>query len=230
VSVVAVPGEPGHPDQRLPGAPIRIVLVDDHVLLRDGVRQLLEVDPAYSVIADAGTGEQAIAEVSRTQPDIVLLDVQLPGPGPVEVVRRLRAVSPQARIVMLTMYDDALLLSKLIDLGIRGYLLKSISHAELLASLEAVYRDPARVVLSVSPQTLIGTGAGPKLSEREIEVLEMVAAAMTNAQIAGRLSLTEATVKRHVRNIFAKLDAVSRIDAVNKAISARLITAAGRRP
>jgi len=202
---------------------IRLVLVDDHVLLRDGVRQILETDPAFSVVADAGTGDEGIARVSRTQPDIVLLDVQLPGPGPVETVRRMRAAAPHARIVLLTMYDDAMLLGQLIDLGIRGYLLKSISHAELLSNLHAIYRDPSRVVLSVSPRTLAGADAGAKLSEREIEVLELVAAAMTNAQVAGRLGLTEATVKRHVRNIFAKLDAVSRIDAVNKAIAARLI-------
>lgn len=215
-------------DPQPAGRPITLVLVDDHVLLRDGVRQLLETDPDFTVVAEAGSGDEGVAQVRRTRADIVLLDVQLPGPGPVEVVRRMREASPDSRIVMLTMYDDAMLLAQLVELGIRGYLLKSVSHAELLSNLRAVYRYPERLVLSVSPQALVGTAGGPTLSDREIEVLTLIAAAMTNAQIAGRLTLTEATVKRHVRNIFGKLDAVSRIDAVNKAIAARLIPATER--
>ncbi len=211
-----------------PAEPIRVALVDDHVLLRDGVRQLLDADPAFQVVAEAGTGEEGVAYVRQTQPDVVLLDVQLPGPGPVEVVRQMRMASPDSRIVMLTMYDDPTLLSQLVEEGIRGYLLKSISHAELLLNLQVIYRDPSRLMLTVSQQTLVGAGSASTLSEREIEVLTLVAAAMTNAQIAARLSLTEATVKRHVRNIFSKLGAVSRIDAVNKAIAARLIPATER--
>ena len=212
-------------DQGTAGRAIRIVLVDDHVLFRDGTRRILETHPDFAVVAEAGTGPDGVRQVIQTQPDIVLLDVELPGPGVAETVRQLRSGAPRTRVVVLSMYDNPSLLSQLIKMGIRGYLLKSISHTELVANLRAVCADPDRLVLAVSQASLAGSAiGGGGLTQREHDVLVLTAAALSNAQITARLSLTEATVKRHLRGIFAKLGAVSRIDAVNKAIEAHIIT------
>jgi DNA-binding NarL/FixJ family response regulator len=200
------------------------VLIDDHMLFRDGIRRILEAHSDFVVVGEAGSGPQGVERVAQTLPDVVLLDVELPGPGVAETVRRLRASAPRTHVIILSMYDNSALLTQLIKIGIRGYLLKSISHTELVANLRAVCGDPNRLVLSVSQTSLAGSGIGAGLTEREHEVLVLTAAALSNAQIAARLSLTEATVKRHLRGIFAKLGAVSRIDAVNKAIEAHLIT------
>jgi DNA-binding NarL/FixJ family response regulator len=131
-------------------------------------------------------------------------------------------------VIILSMYDAPLLLEKLLSAGIKGYLLKSITRHELVAAIRGSRSDHSRVLLSVSPASLarVQLQQACVLSERELAVLRLVAGALSNAQIAGRLSVTEATVKRHLRNIFAKLGAVSRIDAVNKAVAASLINAA----
>ncbi len=214
-----------------PSRPISVVLVDDHMLFRDGVRRILEAHSDIRVVAEAATGPEGVERVVQRRPDIVLLDVELPGPGPTETVKQLRLAAPGTRIIMLSMYDNSALLSQLISLGVRGYLLKSISHGELVMNLRAVCADETRLVLSVSPTSLAGAGQGANtLTPREHDVLVLTAAALSNAQIASRLSLTEATVKRHLRTIFTKLGAVSRIDAVNKAIAARLITGDERQP
>ena len=205
---------------------VRIVLIDDHVLVRDGVRQILQTTDDLTVVGEAGNGPDGLARVAETRPDLVLLDVEMPGPGVLEMTRRLRAVHPPVRVVVLSMYDDPALLADLVRLGIRGYFLKSISRSELVSNLRALYADDSRLLLSVSPQSLVGSGSpdpAAALTAREREVLVLTADALTNAQIAARLNLTEATVKRHLRNVFAKLGAVSRIDAVNKAVAARLI-------
>jgi len=218
------PAATGDDNRTESGRRITVVLIDDHRLLRDGIRRILESQGAFSVIAEAENGTDGIDQVRRNRPDIVLLDVALPGPGVIETVHQLKAVSPQSRIVVLSMYDNGALVSRLLAIGVRGYLLKSISYDELLANLHAVYADPNRLVLSVSQQSLARSGVESKLTTREHQVLVLTAAALSNAQIAARLSLTEATVKRHLRAIFAKLGAVSRIDAVNKAIEAHILS------
>ena len=139
-------------------------------------------------------------------------------------VRRMHSASPRSKVVILSMYDGPKLLKSLLMLGIKGYLLKSVTRHELVAAMRGARTDDDRVLLSVSSESLAKVHAAEPavLSDRERDILELVASAMSNAQIASRLRLTEATVKRHLRNIFGKLDAVSRIDAVNKAIAASL--------
>lgn len=217
----AVAGEARGTD---PGPPITVVLIDDHRLIRDGIRRILESEGTFSVIAEAENSVDGVEQVRLNRPDIVLLDVALPGPGVIETTQQLKAVSPGSRIVILSMYDNGALVSQLLAIGVRGYLLKSISYDELLANLHAVYTDPNRLVLSVSQQTLALSGIESKLTTREHQVLALTASALSNAQIAARLSLTEATVKRHLRAIFTKLGAVSRIDAVNKAMEAHILS------
>lgn len=206
--------------------PITVVIVDDHALMREGLREILEVHNDIVVVGQAGDAPGAIAAVGRLRPRVVLLDVEIPGGDVTDTIDRIHSISPRSAVVILSMYDGPLLLQRLIGQGIRGYLLKSASSQELVAAVRSSAVDDGRVVLLVSARSLAhapGSNAGT-LSPREIDVLELAAQAYSNSQIASRLYLTEATIKRHLSNIFAKLGAVSRIDAVNKAIAAALIS------
>ncbi|MGR6913137.1 response regulator [[Actinomadura] parvosata] len=212
--------------------PTTVLLVDDHTIVREGVRKILESEKDMVVVGQAGDGRGAVALAAEKKPDVVLLDVEIPGDDVETTVTRLRKVSPRSQVIILSMYDGAHLLKSLLAIGIRGYLLKSVSMYELVSAVRSARVDDGRVLLSVSRESLAQAEQEPSevLSQREREILELTAQAMSNAQIGSRLSLTEATVKRHMRNIFAKLGAVSRIDAVNKAMSASLIRGVDRMP
>jgi DNA-binding NarL/FixJ family response regulator len=205
---------------------ITVLLVDDHALVREGIREILSVEGDMTVVSEAGDSTEAIREVSRLRPDIVLLDVDIPGPRSTETVTQILSQSPTTRVIMLSMYDGPELLRRLIAAGIRGYLLKSVGSTELISAIRGVYLQPDRMVMSISQESM-SQMQSPKssvLSSRETEVLQLVAQALSNSQIASRLRITEATVKRHLHTVFGKLGAVSRIDAVNKAIAMSLIT------
>ncbi|RVX39791.1 LuxR family two component transcriptional regulator [Nonomuraea polychroma] len=210
--------------------PTTVLLVDDHTIVREGVQKILESQQDLVVVGQAGDAKEAVALAGETKPDVVLLDVEIPGDDVETTVTRLHKVSPRSQVIILSMYDAAPLLKSLLAIGIRGYLLKSVSMDELVSAVRSARRDDGRVLLSVSRESLAQTEQEPSgvLSHREREILELTAQAMSNSQIASRLSLTEATVKRHMRKIFAKLGAVSRIDAVNKAMSASLIKGVDR--
>jgi DNA-binding NarL/FixJ family response regulator len=201
-----------------------IVLVDDHVVVRDGLREILDAQCDLVVIGEAGDSAAAVAAAARHHPDVVLLDVQIPGDDVTVTVRRIHDVSPSTAIIILSMYDGPALLRDLLALDICGFLLKSATRQELLTAIRNAGLADAPVLLAVSRRSLsqvrATVPAQPALSHREREVLQLVGQAMSNAQIAGRLCMSEATVKRHMRNIFHKLGAVSRIDAVNKALAA----------
>lgn len=205
---------------------ISIVLVDDHALVRDGLNEILDAQPDLHVVGQAGNSSDALAVVARERPDIVLLDVEIPGGEATDTVNEMAVLSPKSKIIILSMYDGPQLLRRLLAAGIRGYLLKSVHWNELVAAVRSVHNEPDRVVLSVSRECLSQLNEQPQeiLTARELEILELTAEALSNYQIATMLDLTEATVKRHLRNVFVKLDAVSRIDAVNKAIAISLIT------
>ncbi|MDH6113689.1 DNA-binding NarL/FixJ family response regulator [Kitasatospora sp. MAP12-15] len=209
-----------------PDSKITVLLVDDHTLVRAGVREILESHDDIVVVSEAATSSDAITEARRHSPDIILLDVELPGGEPVDTVRQLRALVPRSQIIMLSMYDGPQLLRRLISAGIRGYLLKSVDRQQLLSAIRSVRNGPDGMVLAVSRDSLAQMQQVTEgvLSARELEILELVADALSNSQISTRLAITEATVKRHLSNVFVKLGAVSRIDAVNKAIASSLIT------
>jgi DNA-binding NarL/FixJ family response regulator len=213
-----------------PSSKITVAIVDDHALFREGLREILEAAGDIGIVGEAGDSSTAVSVVVETRPDVVLLDVEIPGDEVTETVARIRCLSAETQIIILSMYDGPQLLTRLLAAGIRGYLLKSVHRHELIAAIRSVYEDPSRVVLAVSRHSLAHV-EGPTpglLSEKEQEVLQLAAQALSNGQIARRLGLAEATVKRHMRNIFVKLNAVSRIDAVNKALAASLISPQSR--
>ncbi len=203
---------------------VGILIADDHTLLREAMRDVLLAEDDFRVVGEAADGESVVEVAARTQPDVVLLDVEMPRHHPVNTVQELLAASPRTRVIVLSMYDDPRLVQELLETGICGYLHKSVSRRDLVAAIRGACGDLKRVTVLVSQgafsQAPVASGG---LSYREQEVLTLVASAMSNRQIAGKLCITEGTVKRHLRNIFGKLDAVSRIDAVNKAVSASII-------
>jgi two-component system nitrate/nitrite response regulator NarL len=214
---------------------IRVLIADDHRLLREIMREVL-VNEGFEVVGDAGDGPSVVSVAGRTHPDVILLDVEMPGHYPTDTLRRLKGVSPRSRVIVLTMHDEPQLVRQMLHAGVSAYLHKSVSRHDLAAAIRAAVQDDDRpVTISVTRTAAAEVGDMPSgpLSAREIEVLMLVAQAMSNRQIATRLSITEGTVKRHLRNVFTKLDATSRLDAVNKGISAALIPAAtdrGTRP
>lgn len=201
--------------------PTTVLVVDDHTLVREGVRGILETQDDIHVVGQAGDSATAVALATEMKPGIVLLDIEIPGEEATVTVREILTSSPQSRVIILSMHESPELVQAMLDVGVRGYLLKSTSWEELVVAIRAVVADDDRIVLGVSRHSLrlaAPSAAGPStLSTREREVLTLVGEALSNRQIAAKLSLTEATVKRHLRNIFLKLGAVSRIDAVNKA-------------
>jgi DNA-binding NarL/FixJ family response regulator len=199
---------------------ITILLVDDHTLVREGLCEILGAQNDMRVVGQAEDSATTVALAAKERPDVVLLDVEIPGGEVTTTVSQIRNCSPSSRVIILSMYEGPQLVQALLAAGVRGYLLKSIHWQELVVAIRAVCADSDRIVLGVSQQSLRYVNQESStdvLSAREREVLGLVAQALSNSQIASRLCLTEATVKRHLRNIFVKLGAVSRIDAVNKA-------------
>ncbi len=205
---------------------IRILVVDDHKLLRDAICGVLLAEPGFRVVGDAGDAETAVRHAGRLRPDVVLLDVMMPGNNPVATVPALLRASPRTKVIILSMCDEQPLVERMLGLGAAAFLHKGVSRQDLTAVIRAVNVSSELVTVSLPRVAVGGRPAGVRnpLSGREREVLTLVAQAMTNRQIAGRLSITEGTVKRHLRNIFDKLGAVSRIDAVNRATAAGLIS------
>ncbi|MGH3755864.1 MAG: LuxR C-terminal-related transcriptional regulator, partial [Pseudonocardiaceae bacterium] len=171
-------------------------------------------------------GADALALVAEHHPDVVLVDVEMPGPGARATVSSLRQEHPDTQVIVLTMHDKPELVWELLDQGAAAYLVKTIARHELIAAVRSVVTSPGNILLSVSRRTISQLDKPPPdvvLSARELEVLELAALAMSNAQIGKQLIIAEGTVKRHLTNIYAKLGAVSRVDAIRKATTARLI-------
>jgi DNA-binding NarL/FixJ family response regulator len=192
---------------------VRILVADDHALLREALCELLAAEPGLAVVAQAGSGAEAVRLAARHRPDVVLLDVRMPQNDPPVTVRQILSGDPRTRIIVLTMDDDPRLAARLRAAGVCGYLHRSAHREQLVAAVRDLPQTPAPAL----PPT-----PGP-LSARELEVLRWAALALSNRQIGNRLGITEGTVKRHLRNVFGKLHAVSRIDAVNIAVGHGLI-------
>jgi DNA-binding NarL/FixJ family response regulator len=205
------------------GEPIRIVLADDHAIVRQALAHLLDSNPDLTVVGQADDGASAIEVIRESRPDVLVLDVDMPGQDVLTTARVVRVTFPDTAILVLSMADEPDLVRNLLAIGVRGYMLKSTTQGELVAAIRSVHDDAGRVVLSVSGRTLGTPAVANPLSARECDVLRLVAEAKTNRQIGHELSLAESTVKRHLHSSFVKLDAVSRLDAVTKAVEAGII-------
>jgi DNA-binding NarL/FixJ family response regulator len=209
---------------------ISVVLVDDHTLFREGLAELLTSDPAFHVVAQGSDGADALALVAKHHPDVVLVDIEMPGPGARATVSQLRQQHSDTQVIVLTMHDEPELVRELLGRGAAAYLVKTIARQELIAVVRSVVTSRDNILLSVSRSTINQLGKprpSATLSARELEVLQLTAQALSNAQIGRYLAITEGTVKRHLTNVYAKLGAVSRIDAIRKAAAARLIPGIG---
>jgi DNA-binding NarL/FixJ family response regulator len=205
---------------------IRVLLVDDHALFREGVVEIFAAEDDMTVVGEAENGAQGVALAGVEKPDVVLLDVEMPVMGAERAIGEILRVSPSSKVLVLTMYDEPRLVRKLLGLGAHAYIVKNATREELVAAVHTLHRVKDRVVLSVSRGTadrLEGSERG-MLSGRELEVLLLAARAMSNSRIASHLHISEGTVKRHLTNIYAKLGVSSRADAAKKALTSGLIT------
>jgi DNA-binding NarL/FixJ family response regulator len=207
--------------------PVRVVVVDDHGLFRAGVMEILAAGEGLEVVADGATGPDAVRLAGEHQPDVLLLDVEMPGPGARQTLVQLGRAAPRTRVAILTMHDDPALLRELLEVGAVAYLMKTMGPEQLIAAVRSIAQGGGEVLVSVPRTTMERLGSQEQqdlLSPREVEVLRLIAEARSNAQVARQLVITEGTVKRHLSNIYSKLGAVSRVDAIRKARAARIIT------
>ena len=210
---------------------IKVLICDDHTLFREGIKAILEGEPWIELVGEANDGRQAVLEVGRTHPDIVLMDVSMPDLGGVEATRRILQTNRKTRILMLTMYEEEEVIARCLDAGASGYILKDISRPHLLHALETVHSGghylSSRALKKVVKQYVKGaksTVTGyDRLSDREREVLKLLADGMALKEIAGRLNLSVKTVDAHKTNLMRKLDLHASNELVKYAIQRKLI-------
>lgn len=209
-------------DQRV----ISVLLADDHALVREGTRRLLEAEADIRVVAEAGTGQAAVQEAERTTPDVAIVDVAMPGMSGIEATRRIKASRPSVAVLALTAYDDDQYVLALLDAGAAGFMLKDAGAHDLVEAVRAVARGEAvlqphvaaravrRAISRQAASALAGAALPAPLSEREMDVLREAAHGLPNKDIARRLNLSVRTIHTHLGNIFAKLSVGSRTEAV----------------
>jgi DNA-binding NarL/FixJ family response regulator len=196
-----------------PSKPIRILLADDHPVLRQGVRALAADEVDMEFVAEASSGLEAIEEFRKRRPDIVLIDLQMPDMNGIDAMIAIRNEFPDARFIVLTTYAGDVQIARAFKAGARGYLLKSLLRRELLDTIRAVHAGQKRIPAELAAQVADHL-ADDSLTSREIEVLRLIAAGNANKIVADRLSITEETVKGHVKSILSKLGANDRTHAV----------------
>jgi len=192
---------------------IRILTVDDHPLLRKGIAALVNTEADLKLVAEASNGKEAIEAFRSHQPDVTLMDLQMPEVDGLEAIDAIRSEFPEARIIVLTTYGGDVQVLRALKAGARGYILKGLVHKELLDTIRAVHAGQKRVPPEIAAE-LADHAADDLLTEREIGVLKLIAAGNSNKQIADQLAIGEATVKSHVTNILSKLSANDRAHAV----------------
>lgn len=213
-------------------ARIRVLLADDHTMFRQGLKEMLSTDEAIEIVGEADNGREAIALAKETKPDVVILDVEMPVMGAGEAMDGILELSPPPRILIVTMFDSPRLVRELLARGASGYLVKSASLEELIAAVRAAAKGPSgprgeNVILAIPRGALqrLEEREQEEPSGRELEILLLAARGLSNRQIAASLTLSEATVKRHLANLYAKMEVSSRSEATRKALSEGWFTA-----
>jgi DNA-binding NarL/FixJ family response regulator len=204
---------------------IRLLIADDHPVVRDGLRGMLTGQPDLEVVGEAATGAEALALVPRVRPDVALVDLRMPELDGVATIRALRERHPEVRVLVLTTFDTERDVVSAIEAGATGYLLKDAPRAELSRAVRAAARGEAVLAPAVATR-LVGQlrePAAPALTARELQVLELVARGATNRAVAARLHVSEATVKTHLVHAFGKLGVSDRTAAVAVALERRLL-------
>jgi DNA-binding NarL/FixJ family response regulator len=207
------------------GTGIRILLVDDHPVVRHGLRGMLDAEPDLTVVGEASSGAAGVERAAELTPDIVLMDLRMPDGDGVDATGRILARVPRTRVVVLTTYETDRDILRAIEAGACGYLLKDASPAELADAVRAAHRGETVLAPSVASTLVrqVRKPAPPALSAREAEVLRLVALGRTNADIGRELFISEATVKTHLLRVFSKLDVADRTAAVTTAMSHGLL-------
>jgi len=201
---------------------IRILTVDDHPLLREGIAALVKAELDMSVVAEADDGAEAIEKFRLHRPDITLMDVEMPRVNGIEAISKIRSEFPDARIIVLTTYSGDAIVVRALKAGARAYILKRHVHRELLGTIRAVYAGQKRIPPEIAAE-LAEHATDDELTGREIDVLRLIARGNGNKQIADQLSIGEATVRTHVGNILSKLGANDRTHAVTIGLSRGII-------
>lgn len=204
------------------GSTINVYIVDDHPVVRLGLRTMLDSEAKISVVGVSGTAREAIPEIQRLKPDVVLMDLRMPEMDGAEAITQLRRVEPSVRVLVLTNYEADHDISQALQAGALGYLLKSTPQEEIVRAVEMVSRSERCVPPRIA-QRLVEAVGREALSQRELEVLTLVAKGMTNKEIAGKLFISDKTVRNHVANCLEKLDVGDRTEATTTALMRGLI-------
>ncbi|AQR75716.1 response regulator transcription factor [Sphingomonas sp. LM7] len=197
--------------------PIRILIADDHPMLRDGVAALLDTQPDMLLVGEASDGADAIRRFAALRPDVTLMDLQMPGMGGVAAIRAIREQAPRARILVLTTYDGDAQAAEALRAGAAGFLLKTTLRRELLDTIRAIHAGRRYVPPEIAQEIALHA-SDDALSQREQSVLALVAEGLANKEIAWELGLAEDTIKTHLKNVFAKLGVADRTLAVTTAM------------
>ena len=210
---------------------IKVMLSDDHVLMREGIRQLLEFDGNIEVVAEAGDGEECLEKLVDTKPEVLLLDINMPKKNGIEVLEEIKEKNINVKVLILTVHNEVEYLLKAVDIGVDGYILKDSESLELKKAINAVLSGESYIQPTLIPalnSRLVSRDTDKdkidSLTKRELEVLIQVANGMFNKEIAISLDISERTVKNHISNIFKKIDVADRTQAAVFAIKNDLIT------
>lgn len=201
---------------------IRIMIVDDHAVVRQGLAALLSTVPEFDIIVQAGDGEQAVALYRTHQPDVTLMDLRLPKLKGVEAIQAIRQEFPAARVIVLTTFDGDEDIYRALQAGARGYLLKGMEGDELIEAIRAVHEGKARIPAEVAERLSLRL-SGDALTERETDVLRQIVGGLSNKEIGAKLFISEATVKTHVNNLLAKLGVSDRTQASTTALQRGIV-------
>jgi two-component system, NarL family, response regulator DevR len=209
---------------------IRLVLVDDHEMVREGLRAILGADPDFEIVGESGSADALAQLVERTHPDIVLLDARLPGVSGPEACRRLSETHPDVRVIIVTTYSDEDLVEESISAGAKGFVVKDIERFALKQAIRAVHRGEGFIAPSVTGRMLdrmrsrkAASSERPLLGDSQVEILRLVAEGFSNKEIAARVHLSENTVKSHLQEIFQRLQVRNRVEAALRATREGLV-------